>query len=1610
MATVDYSTLPSFQVAADNHNINGGGFSLLDPTTWGEGVKNAGRFMTVSALSGVNSFYNTAVTYGNWLGGDRDQRDTAQWISDFDRDLGKYYESVEGAADTVGFIAGSLIPGMAGVKLLNVGQKAILAAKNAGQLGGNLGKATGLLAPNTERFVRAAGAELAASGSQFTLLNANVAQGLARGAGNALLESAAFEVAAYAALSQAPIFDQMDAWDVAQNIAMGALLGAGVGGIFEGLKLRTAVRKEIASADELLNPYRSVSKIQQSALNTPANRIVGAVDDLVDMPPPSALADSGLSEQATRLFDSNTRKLQDQIRIDLHELTPANAALGNQLGDLTLSLSPQNIKSNFMHAESVVPVGTMTKGELRLNRAIETQDKLAGRLVEKASKKNRAALTEHLKEVELARQGVKVAYVKAAGEGMGGVSFQSPTQRYALDSLPAKSGKTPKQWLEQQVANARFNITKPWSLTASTDPVQAELRYYWAEHLGLEDLRQVQVFRPDDIPLLEAASRHLDSIVVANADGTTSRILGRPAIEQYIKGAKDDLAVRLYESGVTDVESIARAVNVRKSYLEGTEVSDNVSRDIFARRSLLDDYTNTLRSSGQESPAAIPDNLSEVYQHFKIEYNASAYREIDPFEVDAVIKLREKEKLAAAAIDNVVAQAVGADNLGLLPKIGDNLLRSANRHGAGAGWFASANASYGSLASAFEQVGRVTAKIRMQWRQATTDSLQDAMVGLRKNAEAAVEFSAVNERVAATAEQYVLNAAGDALIPRKVHEYLEAIGRGERVLEPKIQDGAPLEIPLNRTETRAAVVARINSNANRVTKETNLRAAQGLENNKDPSIFYPLRPDPRDYKHFAFVRDPKVTGSGHVVMIHAASEAELNALIAKVPSEFETLTSRDTARFYQARKEYEFDRTLNENYVNSKLRSNGVNSQFFPKTDSQRIVEDWLHQEHRADDTLVREIISAKYDKQFRMLREFAHEPSMYATSLRHAEAASKDPAMSYIKTALDISKLGETPQWAGLNNVLDSAYSRAVSGVADLFRGSTDQATITQINTVLAEQGIKSAYYDAATHLYANHRAPKGLLSRHIAAANATLSTLVLRLDFLNSLNNAVGMGVMASGETRYVVEAIKRGDANGVGVLARLSEVGVPGTQDSILSPTKLIANSIKRFVQDDGTLVAEYTRNGWIIEQMQQFRMMLDDMTLQGSESAAQLDRKFNGMMQKAKSFADAGERYTGNKLSEQFNRFVSADIMKQLTDIAVDQGLMNSREAAGYISTFVNRVNGNLVASQRPLVFQGPVGQALGLFQTYQFNILQQLLRYVGEGRAKDAAVMMGMQGTLYGLSGLPFFDMINQNLIGQAAGNTNHADLYDLAYGAGGSGAADFLMYGLPSNILQVNLFTRGDINPRHPTILPTNPLNFPVIDAAIRTFGGVKAAVTEAGTGSGVWNALLRGLEHNGFNRPLSGLAQVMRGIETGNVQATDRAGSIIWGNDLLSWASVARLAGGKPLDEAITRDYLFNVKAYQAADNARVQSLGTAFKSRVLTGEPLTQEDIESFATEYVSRGGKQENFNRWMMDRYKDASVPAAQQLASSLNNSYSQKMQEIMQGRDLGWQAEIVPSVVQ
>ena len=553
---------------------------------------------------------------------------------------------------------------------------------------------------------------------------------------------------------------------------------------------------------------------------------------------------------------------------------------------------------------------------------------------------------------------------------------------------------------------------------------------------------------------------------------------------------------------------------------------------------------------------------------------------------------------------------------------------------------------------------------------------------------------------------------------------------------------------------------------------------------------------------------------------------------------------------------------------------------------------------------------------------------------------------------------------------------------------------------------GYKGGVYTEDMAVFANSGANRGALSNSIAKANALMATVILRMDPLNAANNAISSTVLLGAETKAIFRAIERGDKEAAGALAELTRIKVPGTQETMLAPRKLIANSVQKF----GMRTPEmqwYRDNGFITSISDQYNKAIDSLTFDPTKGVRSWDKGMDKLHSDLKTLGDKGEKWTGNKLAEEFNRFVAADVMKQMSDVAVKRGLMTNKEQLAYINTFVNRTQGNYLAAQRPMLFQGPIGQSIGLFQTYQFNLIQQLLRHVGEGGGKDAMTLLALQGTIHGMNGLPGFSAVNTHLIGNASGNTEHKDAYSALYGTVGKEAGDWLMYGLASNAsgllhpdLKVNLYTRGDINPRQVTIIPTNPAEIPFIQATGKVLGNLFNTAKQLNNGGDVVTTLLQGLENNGLSRPLAGLAQTLQGFNNPEQASysTSNRGNVVGANDLLSITNLARMTGGKPLDEAIALDATYRFKAYALKDTRRRSALGQAIKSNMIGGKNPTTEQIEDFASSYVESGGRQVEFNQWFGQLYKTANLSQANKIQQSLTSPFTQSMQDIMGGEQL------------
>jgi hypothetical protein len=313
--------------------------------------------------------------------------------------------------------------------------------------------------------------------------------------------------------------------------------------------------------------------------------------------------------------------------------------------------------------------------------------------------------------------------------------------------------------------------------------------------------------------------------------------------------------------------------------------------------------------------------------------------------------------------------------------------------------------------------------------------------------------------------------------------------------------------------------------------------------------------------------------------------------------------------------------------------------------------------------------------------------------------------------------------------------------------------------------------------------------------------------------------------------------------------------------------------------------------------------------------------------------------------------------------------------------------------------------MSLFQTYQLNFFQQMFRYVQNGEAKTLGTMMALQGGLFGIQGLPGAQLINQHLIGNLAMNPAHKDIYSTTMNTADKDLGEWLLYGAVSNITHTGLYSRGDINPRSVSILPLNPLEFPAISGAINFGKAIFQLGQKVVNGAAIVPSIFLAMEHNGLSRPMTGLGQLMQGFTTtANGDLISRTtpgfsdGTLGWSELQTALDFTRRIAGARPLDEAVSLDALYRSTAYEAKDRTRMQQLGSAAKTYLYGNNPMPASAVTNFAAEYAQSGGFMPNFGKEIISWTKDANISRANEVFMHLAHPLAQQMMMSIGGTKL------------
>lgn len=282
---------------------------------------------------------------------------------------------------------------------------------------------------------------------------------------------------------------------------------------------------------------------------------------------------------------------------------------------------------------------------------------------------------------------------------------------------------------------------------------------------------------------------------------------------------------------------------------------------------------------------------------------------------------------------------------------------------------------------------------------------------------------------------------------------------------------------------------------------------------------------------------------------------------------------------------------------------------------------------------------------------------------------------------------------------------------------------------------------------------------------------------------------------------------------------------------------------------------------------------------------------------------------------------------------------------FAEDFMNRVIGNYTASQRPTMFQGTFGTAMGLFQTYMVTMAQAMYRHIEVGNFKALSKMMLAQGGIFGAKSLPGFNIVSES-IGEHFSDRN-VDLTTGTFRALPTTLAESIIYGLPSTFGQAAVTSRGDIQPR----LPDPTLGIEAIPAinitaqAWRSMAKVATSVFSVDKTAG--QGIMEALSMQSISRPIARLSELASGHSV-----TARGNLIAGPDEIWTWNSVvARLMSTRPTSEARARDALHLNTLYGSLDRDHRAQISMRLRSHMRRGT-LDHEVVADLAREYMRTG----------------------------------------------------------
>ncbi len=544
----------------------------------------------------------------------------------------------------------------------------------------------------------------------------------------------------------------------------------------------------------------------------------------------------------------------------------------------------------------------------------------------------------------------------------------------------------------------------------------------------------------------------------------------------------------------------------------------------------------------------------------------------------------------------------------------------------------------------------------------------------------------------------------------------------------------------------------------------------------------------------------------------------------------------------------------------------------------------------------------------------------------------ARDSARQAKNIILGRSQLDETTAFKTANSLFEMLLNNAGSAVNQLGKTFGEKVAskeyFEQLGKDLKGSGIdiKTIWSSFDEYLATTRSDFKNLAPSIVSAGNGLLATMMLRVfELAQTSVNIMSLPILTWAS-----------------LMEKLPGTVINANNEMIKFPMRIMMDGMRFMHSEPGKAVIKgWEEQGFIKQTVRQFTELVGSVK-NPTQSKEMMDTVINTVnnLQNNKLVKDFLAK--PSDWAEEFTRTYAMSV-GYLGAKTAYPGITDSAATIAAVN-FADRAIGNYHANQRPTWFQGSLGAALGLFQTYFLSFAQNIYRGIEGQNVKQLASLMLAQTGIFGMKSWPGYNLLSEQLVGNF--NDDHWDLTTGTYRAVGKSAVEMVLYGLPSS-LGPAFYTRGDITPRIPSTMTEVAVFNGIQQGWNAAYQIVKRTAEGIGDGTPLQN-FFEALSLQSLNRPIARWSELVTGSSVTRVGNTVTPVAEVWSPVGIA----ARLLATRPVEEQVTRDAYHLNQFYHALDQDRRQDAVARLKAALRTGE-LSDDLISETADKYLRYGG---------------------------------------------------------